>query len=417
MKLLRWSVGMLLFAGLNGAAAAHEPDPLEIIKKVDEATKAVKSFSYEARVWDEDKAGKTAPRMQIKFDGQERPGEGRQRRPIPIMRASGKLASADGERSFLVIANEKQVIVLDEKDKEYTIAKYPGGLLSPIPREVLERAFMIEFLHITPFTDEINAESRKYEGTKKIGDTECHVIYVKYRGLPAEARWYFGKDDNLPHRVDRIEPQGGGVRVLELQKLDVSPKFDEATFAFTPPEGYQEKKVETPQPEAPAPEPATPPAPSPPPAAPAAPELLKVGSDAPAWTLSTPDGKSVSLADLKKHVVLLDFWATWCGPCKAAMPGIQKLHEKFKDKPVKVFGVNCWENAGADPAKFMKDNNYTYGLLLKGDEVARAYNVTGIPTFYVIGPDGKITYASSGFNPDEQDELARAIEVALQKIN
>ncbi len=59
--------------------------------------------------------------------------------------------------------------------------------------------------------------------------------------------------------------------------------------------------------------------------------------------MKDPAGKSVSLKSLRGKIVLLDFWATWCGPCRMAMPGLQKLHDRYKDKPVAIYGVNCRE--------------------------------------------------------------------------
>jgi hypothetical protein len=91
------------------------------------------------------------------------------------------------------------------------------------------------------------------------------------------------------------------------------------------------------------------------------------------------------------------------------MPKVQALHERFKDKGVVVFGVNTWEEEG-DPVAFMKGKDLTYGLLLKGDEVAAAYKVTGIPTFYVIGKDGKILHTAVGIAPGEDERIAEVIE-------
>ena len=139
----------------------------------------------------------------------------------------------------------------------------------------------------------------------------------------------------------------------------------------------------------------------------------KVGDAAPDWTLKTPDGKEVKLSALKGSVVVMDFWATWCGPCKAAMPSVQKLHEKYKEKGVQVYGLNTWEKDG-DPAKYMKDQKYTYGLLLKADDVAKKYAVTGIPTFYIIGKDGKVIFTEVGFNgPESEKQITDAIDKVL----
>lgn len=124
-----------------------------------------------------------------------------------------------------------------------------------------------------------------------------------------------------------------------------------------------------------------------------------VGKPAPAWSLQTPDGKTVSLASLKGKVVLIDFWATWCGPCKAAMPSIQKTAESFAGKAVAVYGINAWEKDPALAVQYMKAQKYTYGLLLQGDQVAAQYYVEGIPSMVLIDAKGIVRKVHVGYDP------------------
>ncbi|QOI99067.1 MAG: TlpA family protein disulfide reductase [Phycisphaeraceae bacterium] len=141
-----------------------------------------------------------------------------------------------------------------------------------------------------------------------------------------------------------------------------------------------------------------------------------VGELAPDFTLTDADGKEYTMAGLTGRVVLLDFWATWCGPCVAAMPKVQALHEKFASKPVSIFGVNTWErkeNAGTD---FMKKKEYTYTNLLKGDDLAKTYGVSGIPTMILIGGDRKILHTAVGFGPGEEKKLTELIEAELKRM-
>jgi len=238
-----------------------------------------------------------------------------------------------------------------------------------------------QFFDPTLFEEARRGHSAKHEGTKKINGVECDVIHVAYRNAVGEARWYLGRKDHLPRRVDQI--RSGGTLVVSLSDLDVAPKLDADTFAIEVPEGHEVRDL----------------------------GLLPLGSPAPNWTLQTPVGRSVSLESLRGKVVVMDFWATWCSPCKAAMPGVQKLHEKFKGRPVAVYGITSREHG--DPAKYMKEMGYTYGLLLKGEQVAKAYRVKAVPVFYVIGPDGRIIYRKTGFDPDDEEKLVTVIEKAL----
>jgi thiol-disulfide isomerase/thioredoxin len=136
------------------------------------------------------------------------------------------------------------------------------------------------------------------------------------------------------------------------------------------------------------------------------------GTPASDWTLKDAHGRTHSLADYRGQVVVLDFWATWCPPCRAAMPHVQKLYEQYKDRDVAVFGVNVSESA--DPIEFMRTGGYTYPILLNGDAVAAAYEVSGIPAFVVIDRAGRLIYRAAGFDERREKQLIKAIEKALQ---
>jgi len=141
----------------------------------------------------------------------------------------------------------------------------------------------------------------------------------------------------------------------------------------------------------------------------------KVGEMAPAWEAADRTGKTVALEQLRGKVVLMDFWATWCPPCIAAMPHIQSLHAAHEKDGLVVLGMNTWQDRDAkgDPAKFMDDNKYTYGLVMKTDDIAKTYGVRGIPAFFVIGRDGKVVYVGSGAGKKTEEALDKAVISAL----
>jgi peroxiredoxin len=143
------------------------------------------------------------------------------------------------------------------------------------------------------------------------------------------------------------------------------------------------------------------------------PESLK-GKAAPDFTLKTPDGKDLTLANMKGKVVLVDTWATWCPPCKASLPHIQKLatDKALADKGLVVWAVNDMETK-ADVDPFMKDNKYTFTVLMdtKG-AVLKSYLISGIPTTILVGRDGKVKDAFVGYGGDA---TAKAIDDAVNK--
>ncbi len=118
------------------------------------------------------------------------------------------------------------------------------------------------------------------------------------------------------------------------------------------------------------------------------------------FTLPDLEGHKHSLSDHRGSVVLLDFWATWCGPCRIQMPNVDKLQHEFKGKGLVVYAINQGE--GSEKARqYLQKNKYTTTTLLdQRVEVGRQYKVAGIPTLVVIGRDGKIVAHFVGVRPE-----------------
>ncbi|MFH1009737.1 MAG: redoxin domain-containing protein [bacterium] len=137
---------------------------------------------------------------------------------------------------------------------------------------------------------------------------------------------------------------------------------------------------------------------------------------APDWALKDFSGNEVSLAALRGNVVIIDFWATWCGPCRKTMPLIDKFFQENKRPNVKVFGINVWERQ-KDPEKvksFVKSNGFKFPILFGDDKVASNYGVKSIPTLFVIQPDGKIAYRHVGYNPNIMETLTWQVDEILK---
>ena len=112
-------------------------------------------------------------------------------------------------------------------------------------------------------------------------------------------------------------------------------------------------------------------------------------------------------------VVVLDFWAEWCGPCRQASPHIQKLHERFANNDdVVVLGVH-FDDRG-DPANYMAKHEYTFPVVLDGTEIVETYGIKQIPTFLVIDRSGTIVHKHIGFSqPSDVEALAEVVEAHL----
>jgi len=142
--------------------------------------------------------------------------------------------------------------------------------------------------------------------------------------------------------------------------------------------------------------------------------------DAPAFELVSLDGVKTSLESLKGKVVVVDFWATWCGPCKASFPGMQKALNLYKgaDDVAFVF-IDTWERGGEkekNASEFIAANNYTFNVLMDNEnKTVTDFGVSGIPTKFVVDKNGKIRFKAVGFNGNDDElvtELGMMIEMA-----
>ena len=134
--------------------------------------------------------------------------------------------------------------------------------------------------------------------------------------------------------------------------------------------------------------------------------LLKEPIDVPGFTVTDLDGKTVSFADLRGKVVLVNFWATWCPPCRAEIPDLVALQEKYRDKLV-VLGIS--EDEDATPAQvkaFGVERKVNYPIVMKTPELAKIFKgVSALPTTFVIDPEGKIRQRHVGMLRAQTTEL------------
>lgn len=154
-------------------------------------------------------------------------------------------------------------------------------------------------------------------------------------------------------------------------------------------------------------------------AADATPQITEVAPyDAPAFTLKNLEGQPVSLSDFQGKVVLLNFWGTWCEPCKEETPALESAYQRLQDEGLVIIGVDLFNaernlNRGIDDVRrFAMLYGVTYPIVLDDSgEVGGAYAIAPIPTSYIIDRQGKVRYVKVGqLNTSEVERLFRSLE-------
>jgi thiol-disulfide isomerase/thioredoxin len=131
------------------------------------------------------------------------------------------------------------------------------------------------------------------------------------------------------------------------------------------------------------------------------------------FSLPLLNGKTQTLSGLKGKVVFLNFWATWCPPCREEMPDMEKLYQRFKNEDLEFLTVNIQEGK-AEVESFMKDFKLSFPVALDSNgDVATKYGIRGIPTTYIIGRDGRIIAAAVGGRQWYSEEMINAFRILL----
>jgi thiol-disulfide isomerase/thioredoxin len=140
--------------------------------------------------------------------------------------------------------------------------------------------------------------------------------------------------------------------------------------------------------------------------------ITRKGDPAPPLKVVSMTGQKITLANYKGHVLILDFFATWCAPCRSSIPHLIGLYRKYNKQGLEILGMSADEDGEKDVREFMGEQKIIYPVALAGDEMLTEYGIRSLPTVYVINKKGGVAEKYMGFNED----MARSMETLIRKL-
>ncbi|HTP39331.1 MAG TPA: TlpA disulfide reductase family protein [Steroidobacteraceae bacterium] len=142
---------------------------------------------------------------------------------------------------------------------------------------------------------------------------------------------------------------------------------------------------------------------------------ISTGAPAPAFSLGSSLGKPVALADLKGQVVLVNFWASWCGPCRTEMPILDQVYRKYKALGVTLVGINVEPNS-TDAQKYLQSVPVSFPILFDTDStVSKLYQVEGMPNTVIVDRKGVVRYIHHGYTAGAENEYMDQLRALIRE--
>ncbi len=318
-----------------------------------------------------------------------------------------KMTMYSGQLNQYIEEGAPQKVSIDDLERSLPPVYIQQVLLNEDPQKKLMEE--IEEVKQTGIEKIGNIPVTVFELTKIAGSFAEGMVPRTKQDIPVSVRLWVGKKDFLIRKVEyeldmeqfaselsvqqQAEMKGVKYNITEKHThIKVNPEFSEGFFTFVPPKDA--KLVETFED-----------------GSQQAVESQLIGKPAPDFTLKDIEGKDIKFVDFKGQVVIIDFWATWCGPCRIMIPGLITLQDQYASREFKIIGIST-DRTSDIVASFAKENKINYLLLMADEKVTNDYGgILAIPTTFVIDKKGVVRYSYVGTT--EISALQKLVEELL----
>lgn len=382
MMFKRGIVALLLCAGV---AAADGPDAIQLVKDASAYAKALAAVSFHLELSTHLEAGPEKRDLSLSADVTL---NGPRQSKFEIKTVSDAAS---------VLSNGEDLFVYDPQDKTYRKMKAPLdrekalGMISgdPMRKTTL---WLGQFMNAS--LDLVQGATGEVLGEEN-GQKHLKLTYPNY----TMELWLSPPPSALPQKIVMDVSNAFGanpnnataVNTAVLSNWQTAPAITPELFAWKAPEGAKEQKDER-----------------------EAPGANLIGKPAPDFSLDMLAGGNMKLSSHKdKEVVLLDFFATWCGPCRMSLPVVSEVAKEYKPKGVAFYAVNCGEDA-EKVKKFLASQNLELPVAMdKESNVQTTYGATSIPRMILIGKDGTVQAVHAGYSPELGKDLRGQLDTLL----
>lgn len=351
----------ILFASI----ASADVQPAEVLEKMAQTYKSLKSIQISAHRRDEIIGPGMNTLVETEYDFAEK-GGGKYRVNVKSSDAA-VLVVSDGSDTWKALPRSKQWL------KQTAAASAPDDDEEERGQDTRSAAKSFLLARYTVMKNAAASAELLKEEAYKLGKSKVPCYVIRVRTADSQHDLWIDKErylvlQHLQSGRTKLNESRGEVKIsLKVKQLDVNADLPEALFRLEPEKGWKEAEMLV---------------------LPGEERLQLTGQRAANFTLKTLDGDQVALDALNGKVVVLDFWASWCGPCRREMPALQKLKSEFAGK-VAFLGINDEEPSTIK--SFLKKNPFDMTVLLDGNRaVHRRYGIRAIPTLFIIDGSGVI---------------------------